>query len=337
MERTQRNATIRDVAKAAGVSKSTVSLVLQNSPKVAAKTRERVWAALDKLGYIPNAAARTLAQGKTGVIGLATVNFNQKLTERIYFSGIVGALLEVLAEQQYHLMIYNAAVPLQLSVDGMLFLSVNVDHRLVNQVKRAGLPYAFLNRRTSEADIPYVSHDFLAGGRLAAEHLIERRHREVGVLTWRAGVPPHNERITGFRRAYVEAYGEAATCTVIETTDLTSEAGYRGAEALFSRPQRPTAVFVSNYELLPGLLDFCRDRSLKIPRDVSIICFDDPWAAAAMEPPITVVRPASEEVGRIGAKLIISLVEEKGEGTRQCLIPPRLIVRESTRWLEPGE
>ena len=154
MGRTHRNVTIRDVAKAAGVSKSTVSLVLQDSPKVAPKTRERVWAALDKLGYIPNAAARTLAQGRTGVIGLATVNFNQKLTERIYFSGIMGALLEVLAEHKYHMMIYNAAVPLQLAVDGMLFLSVNVDHPLVDQVKRARLPYAFLNRRTTDAETP---------------------------------------------------------------------------------------------------------------------------------------------------------------------------------------
>lgn len=331
MGRTHRNVTIRDVAKAAGVSKSTVSLVLQDSPKVAPKTRERVWAALDKLGYIPNAAARTLAQGRTGVIGLATVNFNQKLTERIYFSGIMGALLEVLAEHKYHMMIYNAAVPLQLAVDGMLFLSVNVDHPLVDQVKRARLPYAFLNRRTTDAETPYVSHDFAAGGRLAAEHFIELGHRHVGVLTWRPGIPPHKERLAGFQGALAEAYGGGATCTVIEATDLTPAAGYEGAMQMLSGPARPTAVFVSNYELLPGLLDCCRDLSLRIPGDLSVICFDDPWAAGAMDPPITVVRPASEEVGRLGAELIVSLVEGRQGRPAQTLISPRLIVRESTR------
>lgn len=337
MERTQRKVTIRDVAKAAGVSKSTVSLVLQDSPKVAARTRERVWEALDRLGYVPNAAARNLAQGRTAVIGLATVNFNQKLTERIYFSGIVGPLLQVLAENQYHLMIYNAAVPLQLAVDGMLFLSVNMDHRLVGQVQRAGLPYAFLNRSTSDPDVPFVSHDFVAGGRMAAEHLIERRHRHVGVLIWRAGAPPHKERLTGFQQAFTEAYGGAASCIVSEAPDLTAAAGYQGAEALLNRTELPTAVFVSNYELLPGLLDYCRDRALRIPTDLSVICFDDPWAAAAMSPPITVVRPASEDVGRMGGELIISLVEGKEQAKRQTLIRPRLIVRASTRRLEPGE
>ncbi len=169
--------------------------------KVAAKTRERVWEAFDRLGYVPNAAARTLAQGRTGVIGLATVNFNQKLTERIYFSGIVGVLLEVLAERQYHLMIYNATVPLQLAVDGMLFLSVNTDHRLVGEVRRAALPYAFLNRTTDESDVPFVSHDFVAGGRMAAEHLIKLGHREIAAMTWRAGVPPHRDRLAGFSEA----------------------------------------------------------------------------------------------------------------------------------------
>jgi len=124
---------------------------------------------------------------------------------------------------------------------------------------------------------------------------------------------------------------------LIETDDLTAEAGFVGAEQLFNDARHPTALFVSNYELLPGLLDYCRDHAIRIPDDLSVICFDDPWAAASMEPPITVVRPATEEVGRLGAELIIDLVEGRQPPQCQRLLAPQLIVRGSTRPYQAGE
>lgn len=330
MQRMQRNVTIRDVAKVAGVSKSTVSLVLQDSPKVAPKTRERVWQALRETGYVPNAAARTLVQGRTRVIGLATANFNQKLTERLYFSSIMGALFSTLAKQEYHLMIYNAALPLQLSVDGMLFISVNMDHHLVSDVQRAGLPYTFINRRTDDPNVPFVSNDFIAGGRMATEHLIQLGHRRIAILTGDVHAPPHRDRLQGYQEAMERAFGPEAPLIISATRDLTPAYGYQGASTLFNREDPPTAIFVSNYELLPGLLDYCRTYGITIPNDLSVICFDDPWAVSAMDPPMTVVHTASDEVGRMAANLIVDLVEGRTPHQTQMYVLPQLVIRSST-------
>lgn len=328
MERHPHKVTIRDVAKVAGVSKSTVSLVLQESPKVAERTRKLVWQALKETGYVPNAAARTLAAGKTRVIGLATVNFNHKLTERIYFSGIVGALLESLAEKQYHLMIYNAALSFQLLVDGMLFLGLNPDHQLVDDVERARLPFAFLNRR-GNSQTPYISQDFSYGAELATQHLAELGHRRIGILTGRLSIPPHRERQLGYERVMRE-YGDAQPI-IAERHDLTPRDGYLGTQELLASSPRPSAIFVSNYELLPGLLEYCRNHGVSVPHDLSVVCYDDPWAVAAMDPPITAVRSASESIGRLGAELIVDMVEGRKPSTTQLLVQPELVIRESTR------
>lgn len=331
MKQNDNKITIFDVAKVAGVSKSTVSLVLQQSPKVAEKTRHIVWDALRQTGYVPNAAARNLVEGKTRVIGLATEVFNPKLTERIYFSSTIGALLENLRSKQYHLMIYNASLPLQRSMDGMLMLSLNMKHPLVDQVRQARLPYAMLNRRIDDPVIPYVSHDFTTGGYMATQHLLSIGHRRIGFMTGILTAPPHLERLIGYEKALNEVIPDEDAKIIFEARDTTPESGYRGTEVILKTPQKPTALFVSNYEMLPGVIEYCRLHNIRIPEDLSIISYDDPWAFTALIPPITAIRPKSEALGAKSADLILQLAEGHTPSKIQVLIKPNLIVRRSTQ------
>lgn len=323
--------TIRDVAKVAGVSKSTVSLVLQESQKVAETTRRKVLQAMLETGYIPNASARNLVAGKTRVIGLATENFSQKLTERIYFSSTVGSLLESLRAKEYHLMIYNANLPLQLAVDAMLFHTLNdMKHQLFAQVKRVGLPYALVNRRINDPEVAYISHDFTMGGQMATEHLLGLGHKNIGIMTGLLSTQPHRDRFNGYIQALNKGIPQAPEDIVFETRDLSPRDGYRGTEALLSHPKRPTALFVSNYELLPGVLEYCKHHDIRIPEDLSLVCFDDPWAMSALDPPMTAVRPNNEELGQASADLIVNLAEGCIPQKYRQLIKPTLVIREST-------
>lgn len=229
--------TIRDVARSAGVSKSTVSLVLRGSDKVASKTRRKVLAAVKAVGYVANAAAKSLVTRSSALIGLGVMLFEHSLVDKVYFSSIVATLLDVLRANGYHLMLYNVHAPFELFVDGMVFLGVDLDHPFAQAVRSAGVPYVFINRRTADSTVPFVSQDFRQGAVMATEHLLKLGHRQIGFMSGDPRQFPHMERLLGYRQALQTAGLEDEAIAL--KLDLSSKGGYLGAKNLLERPNPP--------------------------------------------------------------------------------------------------
>lgn len=331
-----RKPTLRDIASAASVSKSTVSLVLQNSPKVAPETRARVREILDRFNYFPNASAKNLVRGKTRIIGLATRFFRHEFIEQSYFGELLGGLLDVFGGLNYHLMLYNMNMPFELNTDGIIFVGVNIDDPFCQDVRRAPIPIVFANRRAANSDINYVTTDFVGGGIIATRHLLELGHRHIAYISGPTEHPPQADRLRGYRMA-LDAAGVRVDDNLIVIEPAGGEqCGYHATEFLTTLSPPPTAIFVATQDMALGVLRCLKDKGWKIPDDISIVCFDDSKTFSEIDPPLTVIRQPSHEIGVRCAQMMVRLIEGGKVSDNQMLLPAELVVRKSCERREGG-
>ena len=324
-------ASIRDVARIAGVSRQTVSRVLNSHPSLRPETRDRVQAVINQLGYRPNRVARALGGNRSHAIGVLASQRSQ-YGPAAAIQGIESAAQEVgyvvnttnLVSSAPEAIREALAQQLDQMVDGIVIIAPQTP--VLDELNELELtiPYVLLHSRSPD-DPHELFVDQLAGAKAAVRHLLELEHREIHHLAGPQEWMEAEARLHGFQDELTEA-GIRPPASLFG--DWTAESGYRRGRELLAGND-VTAIFAANDQMALGLMHALRDQGLDVPRDVSVVGFDDIPEAAHFHPPLTTVRQDFNELGRqCVARLINPSIQNML--TSGAALPPTLVVRKTT-------
>ncbi|HEV7622963.1 MAG TPA: LacI family DNA-binding transcriptional regulator [Amnibacterium sp.] len=326
---------IRDVANRAGVSVGTVSNVLNNPEKVAPATARRVLAAIDELGFVRNDAARQLRAGSSRSIGLLVLDVRnpfftdvargaEEAAQEAGLSVLLADSGEQTAREAAHLDLFE-----EQRVRGLLITPVGDVVERLARLRARGIPVVLVDRLASVGGFSSVSVDDVAGGRMAAEHLLATGRRRLLFVGGPLDLGQVSDRLAGARAA-VEAVADARL-DVLEIPSLTMTEGVSAARRILESDDRPDAVFAANDVVALGLLQGVGMLGgLRIPEDLALVGYDDIDFAAAAAVPITSIRQPRDLIGRRAVELLLAEIE--GSAARERIVfQPELVVRESTR------
>ncbi|MBO9598600.1 MAG: LacI family DNA-binding transcriptional regulator [Cohnella sp.] len=321
---------IYDVAKESGLSVVTVSRVLNNAPSVRESNRSKVLKAVEELGYRPNASARSLAKGRTGVIGLTLTTLHDA-----FLDAVVKEVADRLAEQGYFLALsvtpsYEAShrsLFRQDRVDGVILLSPVEEDAYVRELKQNGIPFVMIDNQHRNPDVASVLVDNFQGGYAATKHLIELGHRDIAHIRGAEPFLSSSERERGFETAMRDA---RLTPYRVEQGSFDIESGYEIASRWIETGKLPTAVFAADDYMALGVIDACKNAGVKVPDELSVVGFDDQLLASQLRPQLTTVRQPARELGGIGTEIVLGLIDGSAQGRETIVLQPELIVRAST-------
>lgn len=301
--------TMEELAQAAGVSKMTVSRALSGHPLVKASTRERVQQLAQAHGFRINVAARNLRQRSTRTIGVViemTPSHDRSMAEP-YPLSLLGGIMQELTSQAYNMVLttlplFTAAPP---AVDGLILLGQGMHEDAVDTVQNAGLPYVIWGSVDGNEDHVTVGSDNVAGGSIAAEHLLAQDRRQCVFI----GDATHLEiadRLCGFRTAMTQAGAQ-----IVATADspFTQEGGYQATRKLLAGMCAFDGVFAASDAIAMGVIDALRDHGRSVPGEVAVIGFDDAPGAALFTPPVSSIRQDWDRGGKLLAQKILALTK----------------------------
>ncbi|MFD5258061.1 LacI family DNA-binding transcriptional regulator [Streptomyces bobili] len=324
--------TIRDVADRAGVSKSLVSLVLRGSDRVRAEKRDAVLKAVRELGYRPNAAARSLSERRTRTVGVLLNDLRNP-----WYVDLLDGLDSLLSASGLHMLLADARLNrrvghdlagpfLDLRADGLVVVGTLPDPAALDAVA-ARMPVVVAGAREPvPAGVDVVAGDDARGTRLVTEHLIGLGHRTIAHL---AGYGAVGELRRSAFASVMREHGLGKRAPV-EPCDMTEEGGYRATVRLLSRPDRPTAVFAVNDIACVGALSAAEELGLSVPRDLSLVGYDNTSVSRLRHLWLTTVDHAGHEVGRRAARCLLDRLERPGGEGHLQLAAPTLEVRGTT-------
>ena len=330
-----RRSTISDVAKLAGVSKSTVSHVINETRFVETETKDRVLQAIEELNYRPSKVAQSLTTNKTFTIGIIVSDITNH-----YFGELIRSIENVLDASNYSLIVCNTDEQLEREraylelltsqqVDAIIAAatSQNWDELFVTQLKN--IPVVFLDRTFDEfGDYAYAGANNYAGVYEGTEHLIRQGFERIGILAGFQRLSSMRERLQGYKDALTK-YGIPIREDWIVYSELSVEAGFNAASQILSLDDRPTALLINNNFLSLGTLTCVKQLGLRVPQDVALIGFDDhPWAAVS-SPPLTVIRQPVGQLGKIAAEMALALVKNEPLAQQKVVLDCELLIRES--------
>ncbi len=334
--RTSRNITIVDVAKEAGVSYATVSRVLNNDPHVKPDTRDRVIRSVTRLGYTVNQQARTLAGGRSNVIGLLVPDLGTG-----YIGEIIRGIDEELSAAQYDLMLYTThrrktkesvyvASLTQGMADGLLLVLPRDPAEYLSSLRQRRFPYVLIDHQGISEVESAVGATNRQGGFEATQYLIELGHRRIGFITGWPDLGCARDRLEGYRAALI-AHDIAVDPALIREGDFNQPTGYQAARELLGLAEPPTAMFASNDVMAFGVMEAVRDRGLRIPEDVSIVGFDNIPQSEHVRPQLTTIEQPLAEMGREATRRLLALISNPDLPLTRIELPTKLVVRASTQ------
>lgn len=326
-------ATIRDVAKAAGVSIATVSRVFNNSDLVTRETAEKVWRIANELDYWPNSAAMSLTTNRTHTLGVLLPDLYGE-----FFSEIIRGIDDRARRDGYQILVSgfhdDPGRVLEISrsmlgrVDGLMMLVPDESMDVVAKVRRR-LPVVLLNPRDEQDQCSSVRLDNRAGATAAVEHLAAQGHRDIAIVTGPQANVDADERLLGYREALARAGLRADPSHEIDG-DFREFSGYRAVESLLALDPRPTAVFAANDNMAVGLISALTAQGALVPEDMAVVGFDDITIARYLRPSLTTIHVEAFAMGRTGAELLIEEIRaEDGVAPRHVVMPAELVVRRS--------
>jgi LacI family transcriptional regulator len=331
-------ATIRDVAKLAGVAPITVSRVVNNSGYVSDETRARVEQAIEELGYIPNMLGPSLRFKQTNTLALLLTDITNP-----FWTTVARGAEDAANESQYNLILCNTdeseekqeqytQMLLRRQTDGILLVPASSTPQAVELLQRQNVP-VILDRSLPGVEVDEVRSDSEAGAYQAARHLIEMKHCHIALLTGPEYVSTAKDRAEGFRRALNEFQLDCPP-EFVQWGKFTRESGYEATKRLLQFDPRPTALVAGNNFIAIGAMAALNEAGCRVPEDMAIVAFDDLPAALTIEPFFTVVVQPAYEMGYQATQLLISRLtgdhEDHEEGCIKIILEPELIIRRST-------
>lgn len=340
-----RSLTLEHVAKAAGVSRATVSRVVNGTRNVDPEIRAIVQNAIARTGYVPNRAARSLVTRRTGSIALVVsdpcaVTFDDTFLGRAfsdpYFGRLVGGALGELRLRRVRLELMLAetedarddlvGMVRQGDVDGVLLISLHSSDPLPGLLAEASLPAVLLGRPLDDVRISYVDVDNVAGASLAAERLIGRGCRRVATIAGPPDAPGSNDRLEGFRAA-LASHGHELVA--VGRGNFTCASGESAMESLLAEHPDIDGLFAANDLMAQGALLVLRDHSRRVPTDVAVVGYDDSSVATTSRPHLTTVRQPLEAMAAAMARMLLDDVDQPLDEPRSTIFTPSLVVRDS--------
>ena len=326
---------IKDVAREAGVSTATVSHVLNNSRFVSEETRARVLSAAERCHYYPNAHARSLASGRSQMLGLLISDIANP-----FFPELVKAIEAAAFERGYDVLLSNTNYDqeraaryvrriIERKVAGVALMTSEFDDRLVEELARRHVSVVLLDREAPAVGMSNLCVDYEAGIEAAVRHLVALGHRRVSFVSG----PPHlrsiRKRLDAFRLSLAR-YLPGAPEPEVYSGDLKLEGGRRAAREMLAADARPTAVVTANDLMALGAMREFLSAGLSIPRDVSVVGFDDIAFASLAEPPLTTVCLPRDELGRRAVEALVATIEHPERQGVELHVPTHLVERGST-------
>jgi len=331
---------MKDVARLAGVSIQTVSVVVNGKREISPETRERVLAAIKQLGYQPYNVARSLRTGSTRTIALVVSDITNP-----FFATMANTVEDYAHASGYNLILYNThsdldrerkyiEIATQRGVDGLLFVATKDETRGLETLKTAGIPVVAIDRIPDNYNGPSVVLDNIKTGHLVAEHLLDLGHTRFAHISGPLDLLLSRERKSGFQET-IAARGLEPGPSVPGDDSWSCESGYRAMQTLLKSSPRPTAVFAANDRMAIGAMRAIIEAGLKIPEDISVAGVDDIEFAAFQSPPLTTVRQSLVSVATCGITLLLDILQGKEPVETQIVFEPKLVIRESTS--PPGQ
>ncbi len=334
-----------DVAKRAGVSRTTVSFVLNNSPgkRISEKTRQRVLEAARELGYKPNEHARDLANTRHYSIGVFICHSLSFFSDA-YIPKVIEGISQTLNKYRFRLILQ----PLKIdqsnyldiakadNLDGVIFINIHDNDTGFGSLIESGFPFVIIgtidDKRTVQVDI-----DNKNSAKEAVSYLIKLGHKRIGMISHASTIYyAARERIRGYREAMEEG-GLKVDETLIKIGDFSEESGYKAMKELLETgdtANRITAVFAGNDVIAYGAIKAIKDSGLRIPDDMSIVGFDDDYLSRYLNPPLTTIALPASGLGSEAARLLIQMIS-KGEevNPKRVILPSYFSIRETCREL----
>ncbi len=335
-----KRATARDVAELAGVSRTTVSFVLNEVPgmRISDETRQRVLDAVQQLSYHPDANARRMVTGRTNVIGFILRQSPDQVFADQFLPQVLNGLSHAATAQGYHVLI--EAIPpndesgayakliRERHVDGIVLSGPRFDDADLVRSQIEGWPVVLMGQLPG-SDLLSVDVDNIGGATLATEHLIALGHHRIAMITnAKRSYTAAADRLAGYQQA-LDAAGIEYDESLIEFGDFTLRSGRVAMEKLLQRIPRPTAVFVASDTVALGAIQAIRACGYHIPDDIALVGFDDVPFAELVEPPLTTIRLPAYGLGWGAADLLIRAINREDIRQRSILLESEIIVRQS--------
>lgn len=335
----RRRVTSYDVAKLAGVSRSTVSFVLNDvDMQISEETKQRVLSAASELGYAPDAAAQALVSRRARIVGLVLIRTPHHIDADIFLTQVLDGLIQTTQKHSMRLLLdlveqsTSDATYLEMiqskRIDGLIISGPRTENTALCSLVEEGFPLVLMGQ-LPDPDFCYVDIDNRAAARMAVEHLVGLGHRRIGCITnahisYTAAI----ERLQGYRDA-LEVHNIRYRDEWVRYGDFTPDSGHEQMSGLLDRSELPSAVFVASDVVAFGAMAAIRERGLRIPEDMAVVGFDDVPFARYFTPPLTTAHLPAADLGRQAGEMLIKLIRGDSLAERHILLDTQLMVRES--------
>jgi DNA-binding LacI/PurR family transcriptional regulator len=326
---------IKDVAQEAGVSTATVSHVINETKYVTDATRQKVLKAIEKLNFYPNAHARSLASGKSNIIGLLVSDISNP-----FFPELIKSIEAAAFDHGYNIMLFNTNYDavraagyvrrlIELKVAGVAMMTAELEPALIDELRNKQVRVVFNDLGIVTEHMSNIILDYTAGIEEAVRHLISLGHQNIAHIAGSSHIQSGAIRRKAFEHAMKTQASKIARPTVIEG-DFRFESGRMAATEILAMEELPTAVVVANDMMALGAMQEFKAAGLSIPRDISIVGFDDIAFASLSDPPLTTVYSPRVEMGTRAIEALMNTIEKKSQMGVEISMPTYLIVRRST-------
>jgi LacI family transcriptional regulator len=329
--------TLEDIAKQAGVSRSTVSRVVNNHPNVSDKVRKRVLEVIESTGYHPNIAARTLASQRSWMIGLVVPRSVSSFFTDPYFPHLTRGIAKGCNQHDYTLGLFlvgtnedeEKIVP-RVSrsglLDGILVQAGHHGDQVIDRLVQSTIPLVMVGRPFQPEGISYIDVDNVEGAYNAVNHLVRLGYERIGTITG-----PHKstvgvDRLEGYRKALTDR-GRVVDDALVAEGDFTEDGGYYAMQRLL--PARPDAIFAASDIMAVGAIQATQEEGLRVPDDIAFIGFDDVPLANHRDPKLTTIRQPVYQFGFSAVETLIDLIENGREPARRVMMGTELIIRDT--------
>jgi alanine racemase len=334
--------TISQIAKEAGVSKTAVSFAFNDPSQLSSNTLRHIREIAEQLGYTPDPIARSMTTRRTNALGLLLPQDIAAALANPFYTQFIRGMGTVCGRVGLTLMLVPPlwgsmlkAIP-DATVDGFVVVGLDVDRGEIQLMRRRDVPFVMVDSDAPD-DVPSVNVDDRSGARAVMSHVLEQGHRRIAIICIEAGIATRIEeytgtlaaRLTGYREA-LKRYGltlEAPGIQLIEAA-TSWEGGQAAFEQLWCAAKHPTAIVAMSDITAIGVMDAAKARKLHLPRDLSVVGFDDLPDARHMRPGLTTVRQPVEEKGRLAADVLVAALSKSDDITHH-LLPTELVIRQS--------
>ncbi len=331
---------LEDIAKKVGVSRSTVSRVINNQPYVGERTRQRVMKVIEQEQFQPDPAARALVTGRTEIIGVAIPQTtNVFFGDNSYFPMLLQGIAETTIKRDYAMLLwlgqsleerngFSERVSKNRQPDGLIIASVTENDPLFSRLITMKRTFVMVETPPRFDEIVnYVTIDNVRASEQVVEHLASVGYRRIATITGQLNIRDGTDRLQGFKNG-MEKVGLPVDPDLIYPGQFSREYGYMGMKHLLQF--KPDAVICGGDTVAIGAIDAIHEAGLKVPDDVAIVGFDDLDVAVQSDPPLTTIRHSVQRVGEVAAQLLIDLIEGKVQAPHHIVLPTELVVRQSS-------